>query len=151
VNKKVKNATLTEVGDIQFKSKLEATVYKALKEEGFEPEYEKKRYVLQESEMFSIPCYMPYKDRKTHREEWGLNKYKTLSIKYTPDFTFMLGDKLIVIEVKGMQNDRYPYQKKLFLKWLSDNNENACFFEIHNQKQLKKAIEILKEWKVLET
>lgn len=151
MNKKVKNATLTEVGDIQFKSKLEATAYKALKEEGFEPEYEKRKYVLQESEMFPIPCYMPYKDRKTHREEWGLNKYKTLSIKYTPDFTFMLGDKLIIIEMKGVSNDRYPYQKKLFLKWLSDNNENACFFEIHNQKQLKKAIEILKEWKVLET
>lgn len=147
MNQKVKNATLTELDGIQFKSKLEAVTYKALKDEGFEPEYEKRKYVLQESEMFTVPCYMPYKDRKTHKDEWGLNKYKTLSIKYTPDFTFMLGDRLIIIEVKGMANDRYPYQKKLFFKWLSDSRQNACFFEIHNKKQLNKSIEILKEWK----
>ena len=71
-----------------------------------------------------------------------------VSIKYKPDFTFYVKDKLIVIENKGYANDRYMYQKKLLFKWLEENQPNSAFFEIHNKKQLNKSIEILKEWKV---
>ena len=80
-------------------------------------------------------------------EVWGLNRYKIISLKYTPDFVFSIGDKLIVIEIKGYSNDRYPYQKKLFFKWLEDNHPDSAFFEIHNNKQLKAAIEIIKGFK----
>lgn len=146
-NKKIKNATPLEKDGIQFRSKLEVTAYEALKEEGFQPEYEKHTYTLQKSSLFSTPCYSPYKDRKAHKEVWGLNKYKTLGLRYTPDFRLQLPDLEVFIEIKGWSNDRYPYQKKLFLKWLEDNNHNSAFFEIHNQKQLKQALEILKEWK----
>jgi hypothetical protein len=51
-----------------------------------------------------------------------------------------------VVEVKGYSNDRYPYQKKLFFRWLEDNNPNSAFFEIHNKKQLKEAIDIIKKF-----
>ena len=88
-----------------------------------------------------------FKDRKEHKNVWGLNNYKIIGVKYTPDFTFNIGDRLIVIEIKGFSNDRYPYQKKLFFKWLEDNTPNSAFFEIHNMKQLKQALEILKEWR----
>jgi hypothetical protein len=58
---------------------------------------------------------------------------------------------LIVVEVKGFVTDRYPYQKKLFFKWLEDNNPYSAFFEIHNKKQLKRAIEIINHLKNEET
>lgn len=144
-NKKVRNARKHHFDGIDFKSGLEVDTYKALLKEGFSPEYEKHTYVLQESRLFPTLHYAPYKDRKIHKEVWGLNKYKIISVKYKPDFVFTIRDKLIVIEVKGWSNDRYPYQKKLFFKWLEDNNPNSAFFEIHNQKQLKAAIEIIKK------
>ena len=147
VNNKVRNATPLEYEGIAFKSKLEVTAYKALKEAGYEPEYEKYTYTLQKSSIFSTPCYTPYKDRKKHKEVWGLNKYKTLGLRYTPDFRFEISGMEVFVEIKGYSNDRYPYQKKLFLKWLEDNNHKSIFFEIHNNKQLKQALEILKEWK----
>lgn len=143
-NKKVINATECSYDGIDFKSKLEVACYIALKENGFTPEYEKYSYVLQESKLFPTLHYAPYKDRKTHRNVWGLNKYKVVSIKYKPDFVLTVNGKLIVIEVKGYQNDRYPYQKKLFFKWLEDNCPNSAFFEVHNKKQLKAAIEVIK-------
>lgn len=147
-NKKVKNAKGHTYNGISFRSGLEVDTYKALVENGFNPEYEKHTYVLQESKLFPTSHYAPFRDRKLHKDVWGLNKYKIISIKYTPDFTFNIGDKLIIIEVKGFSNDRYPYQKKLFFKWLEDNHPNSVFFEIHNRKQLKAAVEILKNMQV---
>lgn len=147
MNKKVKNATEIEYDGIKFKSILEKDTYIALKEQGFNPEYEKHTYVLQKSKLFPTLHYAPYRDRKLHKDVWGLNKYKVVSIKYKPDFTFILNNMLIVIEVKGFSNDRYPYQKKLFFKWLEDNNPYSAFFEIHNKKQLKRAVELINHLK----
>ena len=145
-NKKVKNARRHIYDGITFKSDLEVTTYKALMWEGLNPEYEKHTYILQKSKLFPTQYYAPFKDRKLHKLVWGLNKYKIISLKYTPDFVFYIGEKLIVVEVKGYANDRYPYQKKLFFKYLEDHYPNSAFFEIHNQKQLKAAIEIIKKF-----
>ena len=144
-NKKIKGAKRHLYNGIQFKSGLEVETYKAFLKEGFNPEYEKHSYVLQESKLFPTLHYAPYKDRKLHKVVWGLNKYKLISMKYKPDFVFTVNEKLVVVEVKGYSNDRYPYQKKLFFKWLEKNAPNSAFFEIHNQKQLKAAIEIIKK------
>ena len=144
-NKKVRNATNCEYNGISFKSKLERDTYQALEAEGFSPEYEKHSYELQETKLFPTAHYAPYMDRKLHTRVWGLNKYKIISIKYKPDFVLTVNDTLIVIEVKGYSNDRYPYQKKLFFKWLEKNQPQSAFFEIHNVKQLKAAIEIIKQ------
>lgn len=143
-NKKVKNAQTHVYNGIVFKSGLEVTTYKELTAQGLNPKYEEVTYNLQESRLFPTPHYAPYTDRKLHKVVWGLNKYKIIGLKYTPDFTFDIGDKLIIIEVKGYSNDRYPYQKKLFFKWLEKNRPNSAFFEVHNQKQLRSAIEIIK-------
>ena len=144
-NKKVKGAKGHFYAGIWFKSQIEVDTYKALVAEGFNPEYEKHTYVLQKSKLFPTQHYAPFKDRKLHKQVWGLNKYKIISLKYTPDFVFLVGDKLIVVEVKGYANDRYPYQKKLFFKYLEDHYPNSAFFEIHNKKQLKAAIDIIKK------
>ena len=148
MNKKVKNVQGCSYNGIDFKSQLERDTYIALLEAGFNPEYEKRTYILQDTKHFPTLHYAPYKDRKLRQNVWGLNTYKMVSIKYKPDFTFYVKDKLIVIENKGYANDRYMYQKKLLFKWLEENQPNSAFFEIHNKKQLNKSIEILKEWKV---
>ena len=145
-NKKVKGAREHWYEGIKFKSQIEVDAYKAFVAAGFNPEYEKHTYVLQKSKLFPTQHYAPFKDRKLHKLVWGLNKYKIISLKYTPDFVFYIGEKLIVVEVKGYANDRYPYQKKLFFKYLEDHYPNSAFFEIHNQKQLKAAIEIIKKF-----
>ena len=146
-NVKVKNATPLVYNGITFKSKLEVAAYKALVEEGVNPEYEQHTYVLQESKLFPTLHYAPFTDRKLHLKVWGLNKYKIVSLKYTPDFVFTIKDKLIIVEIKGFSNDRYPYQKKLFFKWLEDNQPNSVFFEIHTKTQLSEAIDIIKQLK----
>ena len=46
MNKKIFNATNSAIGNISFKSKLEASVYKTLVEHGFSPQYESQRFVL---------------------------------------------------------------------------------------------------------
>lgn len=144
MNKKVKNATPLEYDGIHFKSQLEVKAYKALQEEGFNPEYEKHTYEIWKGRKFTVPCYDMHNNRKLHKDTWELNEYKAQSIKYTPDFTFSVGDTFIVMEIKGFANDRYPYVKKLFRTWLEENIPQSVFFEIHNVKQLRAAVEIIK-------
>ena len=57
INKKIKNATSTEYDGIKFKSKLEVTIYKALKEKGLNPLYEKTKFILQEGFKLSKPFW----------------------------------------------------------------------------------------------
>lgn len=119
--------------------------YKALKAEGFNPQYEKHTYEVWKGRKFNVPCYDLHNNRKLHKDIWELNSYKLQSIKYTPDFTFKVNDTLIIFEVKGFANNRYPYIKKLFRAWLEENEPQSIFFEVHNQKQLRAAIEIIKQ------
>ena len=123
---------------------MEVTAYKALKEEGFNPQYEQYTYEIWKGRKFNVPCYDLHKNRKMHKDMWELNEYKAQSIKYTPDFTFDVNDKFIIVEIKGFANDRYPYVKKLFRSWLEENKPQSVFFEVHNKKQLNAAIDIIK-------
>ena len=143
-NKKVINATECSYDGIDFKSKLEVACYIALKEAGFEPEYEKHTYKVSETKLYPTPNYTVYRDRKLHKDVWGRNPYKVLGVRFTPDFVFTIGDKTIIVEAKGYSNETYSYRKKLFFKWLEDNCPNSAFFEVHNKKQLKAAIEVIK-------
>lgn len=151
-NRKIKNATPLKYDGIQFKSKLEVACYKALKEEGFKPEYEQYTFHLWKGKKFSVPCYDEHKDRKTHKTVWGINYYKPVDIRYKPDYVFFIQTSqevrtMVVIECKGMKNDRYPYVKKLFLRYLENNVPESVFFEVHNQKQINAAIEVIKSLK----
>lgn len=148
-NKKVKNASPCIYNGIQFKSKLEVESYKILLSEGFKPEYEQYTFQLWEGKKYSIPCYDMHKDRKSHKNVWGLNSYKPVSIRYKPDFVFFIDTgedikTMVVLELKGFPNDRYIYVKKMFLRYLEDNVPQSMFFEVHNQKQLNEAIKIIK-------
>jgi hypothetical protein len=143
-NKKIKNATECEYKGIHFKSTLEMNTYKTLIENGFSPEYEQHTFTLWEGKNLSVPCYDLHKDRKIHKNVWGLNNYKPANIKYTPDFVLLINQRLVIIESKGYPNDRYIYVKKLFRSYLQEKYPDSLFFEIHNKKQLLAAIQIIK-------
>lgn len=139
-NKKVKNATSTEYDGIKFKSKLEVTIYKALKEKGLNPLYECNKFILQEGFRPSKPYYLKGICPKT------ANGYaKIIQITYTPDFTVEYGDKILFIEAKGKQNDSYPIKRKLFLKYL-ESMSNAYFMEVYNKKDLLESLKQFEQY-----
>lgn len=151
-NKKVKNARTRVYNGIKFKSDLEVDTYKLLVSEGLKPEYEQYTFHLWEGKKFSIPCYDMHTDRKLHRNVWGLNEYKPVDIRYKPDFIFFINTTddiktMVVIEDKGWGNDRWVYVKKLFLRYLEEHVPQSIFFEVHNLKQVKAAIEVIKTMK----
>lgn len=140
-NKKVRNATPKEFNGIKFKSILEVMVYKTLLSVGFEPLYEKNKFVIWQGFYPSVPFY----DKDATTRMLKLNKKKIIDITYTPDFTFEYKNRLIIIEVKGFENDVFPVKKKLFRRFLEDNYPDALFFEVYTKKQLLQAIEIIKK------
>lgn len=141
MNKKVKNATSVEYDGIRFKSKLEVTIYKTLKEKGLNPLYECNKFILQEGFRPSKPHYVKGVCPKT------VNGYvKVIAITYTPDFTVEWGNNVLFIECKGFQNDSYPIKRKLFLKHI-EYIPNAYFMEVYSKKDL---IESLKQFEQYE-
>ena len=85
-NKKIKNATKNTVDGINFKSRLEAMIYKTLKEQGFNVEYEPKKFIIWKGYIPTVPFYD--KDHKT-----GLlkpNRDKLIDMTYTPDFALTM-------------------------------------------------------------
>ena len=141
-NRKIKNATQNTLNNIEFKSRLEAVIYKSLKESGFEPQYESTKYIIWEGFYPTIPFYN--KDSKTGLLK--LDDKKLINITYTPDFSFTYNNLFIIIEVKGMENHVFPLKKKLFRKYLETWKIPVLYFEIYNKKQLMQAIEIIKNY-----
>lgn len=121
VNKKVKNATPTEYDGIQFKSKLEAFTYKALKDNKIQVEYEPTKYILLPGFKFNDTVIRP--------------------MTYTPDF---IGANFI-IECKGRPNDVFPYKWKWFKWHMVQNGLDLQYhlFLVHNQKEVKSMIDSL--------
>jgi Holliday junction resolvase len=149
-NKKIKNATVVEDCDIKFKSKLEASMYKWLIEEGFNPLYEPYTFVIWEGFKPTIPFY----DKDKHTRMLKLNLAKVISIKYTPDFFFIYNKLRVFIEAKGQENDVFYIKKKLFRKYLEkvkkEKGISSIYFEIFTKKQLLEALEIIKNYKIEE-
>lgn len=131
-----------EYEGLYFDSMTEVSVYKHLKEEGFNPLREPVKYVIWEGFRPTVPFYN--RDLKT--KMLVLDKKKIQSITYTPDFQFTHAGYTVIIEVKGKENDVFPYKKKLFRKLLESYGK-VIFFEIRTIRQLKQAITIIKELK----
>ncbi len=141
-NKRIKGATPLVADGIKFKSKIEASVHKHLLQAGFDPVYEGMKFTIWRGFKPTVPFYT-----RIGRSN-GLNMKKTIDITYTPDFTFMYNGKLIIIEVKGLQNDVFPYKFKMFRGMLEREPYvgNTLLFEIFSIKQLKECIEIIKSY-----
>ena len=142
-NKKIKNATPEECFNIKFKSRLEAMVYETLLQEGFNPQYETKTYILWEGFKPTVPFYTRSKGRQII-----LNNKKLINITYTPDFYMEYKGLKIIIEAKGMENDVFPYKFKMFRKYIESlpDSTNYLIFEIFAKKQLLECIEIIKAY-----
>jgi hypothetical protein len=145
VNRKIKNATVTVIDGIEFKSKLEAAVYSKFKDAGIILKYEPSKVVLQDSFTPSFKYYT--KESKSKKDLKDKSNSKIREITYTPDFTLKVNNVHFAFEAKGFQNDAYPIKKKLFMKKLQDwaMIYNYVFIEIFNHKNIEQAIEIVKE------
>lgn len=137
-NKKIKNATKTTESGIAFKSETEARIYKALVAEGFDPLYEKVTFTLSEKIRPTVPFFNRIKGLL------GLDMKPVQAITYTPDFTFECNGILIVIEVKGFENDVFPVKRNLFRKHLETLNQSSMFFEVRTKKELLEALRIIR-------
>lgn len=142
-NKKIKNASPLEYDNIQFKSKLEKMVYQTLKEEDFPVEYEPRKFTIWEGFKPTVPFYNKDKSTRMLKQD---NK-KIINVSYTPDFVFRCNEYLIVIEAKGIENNCFYLKKKMFRKWLEENEPKSIYFEIYTKKQLLQAIDIIKNLK----
>lgn len=139
-NKKIINASPLEYDGIFFKSKLEKMAYQTLKEQGFPVLYEPKKFIIWEGFRPNVPFYN--KDASTRMLK--MDSKKVIDITYTPDLMFEYNNHLIIIEMKGFENNTYPLKKKIFRKWLESNYPNSIYFEIFTKKQLLQAIDIIK-------
>ena len=142
INRKVKNATAITYDGITFRSLLELKVYKALEDAGYKPQYEQDKIQLLKS---FRPKRVWYLDGEPQTTKTGAKKEKTVIGKtYTPDFKLMVNDTTVYIEVKGHPNDVYPITRKMFLKWIDEQDEEIVFSEIHSLRGLNKFINKLK-------
>ena len=137
-NKKIKNATKTTESGIAFKSEAEARIYKVLVTKGFDPLYEKVTFTLSEKIRPTVPFFNRIKGLL------GLDMKPVQAITYTPDFTFEYNGILIVIEVKGFENDVFPVKRNLFRKHLETLNQPSMFFEVRTKKELLEALRIIR-------
>ena len=137
------------VDGIQFKSGLEAFTYKAIIQIGLFPQYEVQKFKLFQGFPYKgVQAYLPSKKTKHQKTtSLQLKTSKVLDITYTPDFIVDLKEFLFIIEVKGRANDRYPYVRKLFFKYLEElsltTKKQIFFFEPHNQSHVNDMITII--------
>ena len=109
----------------KYRSTLEADTARALDEMGIPWEYETKKITLQEG------FYCQYQ------------KDKVRSIEYIPDF--IIGP--IILETKGYETPDWKIKKKLLYKYLTENEPDAIFYMVRNNKQLLEALD--KHWTYL--
>lgn len=128
--KRVQNATRTELDNIQFRSKLEASIYQTLRDNNIKPDYEKLKYTL-------LPGFETVVNGK---------KEKIRPITYTPDFSFIYDNILYIIEVKGFITDEYKLKRKLILQRLA--TEPVMFYEVKSTAQMKQILNEIKSGEV---
>jgi hypothetical protein len=148
-NKKVKNAKEIEFEGIKFKSILECSCYKKLKESGFAPLYESERILLWKG--FRLSKLLVFSPKKLSPGRYSKEIFKVirtiLDITYTPDFVITKNKYKIYFDVKGKENDVYPIKKKMFLKILESREDEwtYIFFEPHSVRQMVQAIIYIQE------
>lgn len=141
----MKNATPLTYDGIDFKSRLEAVVYKTFKDAGFNIQYEPCKYVLWRGFKPTIPFYNRKKKSKhSNVTALKLDNKKLMDTTYTPDFQFKYKGYIIIIESKGLETDSFMIKKKLFRQYLENNVPNSIYFEVFSKMHVQQAIEIIK-------
>lgn len=142
-NKSKINSVKKTVDGIEFKSLLEVSTYRHLKEAGIAAIYEGKKFIIHEGSSYPSPCFES-SPSGTFSNRMGK---KILDITYTPDFIGVdsNGNLLWVIECKGFANERFPYIWKLFKKHLINTNQACPLFLPKSVSQVKEVIQYLKD------
>lgn len=149
-NKKIKNAKKDFYDNIQFKSHLEIVIYKTLKEAGFKPLYEFKKFTIWDGYRPNV-LFFNRVIKKDGSKSFQLCNQKVRDITYTPDF-YMIVDKLhVIIEAKGHENDVFPLKRKIFRKYLEKQKGNYIYFEVHSKGEVLNAIKIINNLVTLTT
>lgn len=135
-NKKILNATPTTFEGIEFKSKLEERIYKALKKKGIDAQYEPQRIKIWDCDKLTVPYY----DKRGGVFQRITNK--PTCITYEPDFTFVYKGTCVFLEAKGFSNDIFPYKAKLFREWLEKHTiqfapAKYCYAVVYSVKNLE--------------
>ena len=125
------------VDNIEFKSGLEAYMYKALKAANIKAQYEGISYEL-------IPSF-DFKNKSYEKQSNGKGEYKNRGgtkirkITYTPDFT----GTGFIIECKGRANESFPIRWKLFKKYVSERLRSVTLYKPQNQKQCDETVSLI--------
>lgn len=137
--KNAKNKTRAKTTG-QYKSGLEAYCAQALKESGTHFEYEKHKYILQDS--FKGPEFY-YKSVPKKGDLVESSNKTILQIIYTPDFVSY--EHKFVIETKGyVMSADFPLRWKMFLKHCKENGMyDWHFFIPKNKNQVDETIKII--------
>ena len=125
------------VDNIEFKSGLEAYMYKALKAAKIKATYEGITYELIPSFDFKNKCYERQANSKGEYRNRGGKAIR--KVTYTPDFT---GDNFI-IECKGRPNESFPIRWKLFKMYASKKLPKISIYKPQNQKECDETINII--------
>lgn len=149
-NRKIKNTKEVVFDNIKFKSQLERSCYKKIKETDLDVQYESEKIILWEGvKLDKVSLHAPKKIRAGKYEKDLQEQTRALlKITYTPDFIIIRGKHKIYIDVKGKENDVYPIKKKMFLKHLEEREDDYIyhFFEPHSVKQIMQTIQTIKDY-----
>lgn len=141
-NKKIINATPTNFDGIEFRSKLEKSIYKSLIDKGIQVDYEPQKCKVWDRDGFSVPYYDRY-----GKKGFGLITSKPIAVHYTPDMVFDYKGTKVFLEVKGFKNDVTPYKIRMFREWLdkyqSETNIKCCYAVVYAIKDVNLLLNLL--------
>ena len=125
------------VDNIEFKSGLEAYMYKALKAANIKAQYVGISYELIPSFDFKNKSYEKQSNGKGEYKNRGGTKIRKFT--YTPDFT----GTGFIIECKGRANESFPIRWKLFKKYVSERLRGVTLYKPQNQKQCDETVNLI--------
>lgn len=127
---------------IDFASKLEAHMYKMLRQNNIDAEYESVKFTIIEGFEANFASYEKTATKKYMHDR---GHKKILPITYTPDFVDTQNPPRYVIECKGNPNERFPLVWKLFKRFVAMNGWNTDLYMPRNQKDCEEVAKIILE------
>lgn len=141
--KKLFNSKSTTIDGVKMKSRLEACMFKLLKDSGLEFYYEKETFVIVNSFRFMNDSYERKANNKGEMIDRGNKKIQP--IKYTPDFIVDVDDVKYIIETKGFRTETFNMRYKLFKKYITDEGLNYKLYSPHTQKECQEVMRLILE------
>lgn len=152
---KIKNAKSKTVDGIKFKSGLEAYFYEEAKKAGLKPEYEGKRFTLQDKfistasglELYEkIDLNLQDKKKTKRKTHFGEVTSNIRAITYTPDFCCINEETKTgwIVETKGWRMETFKIKWKMFKKLLLDQGYVVSLYTPNNRENVLKTIQSIK-------